>query len=186
MSQISATSRDILTILSSLIAVSIVFAAAGGVLPAQVLPRAPDQFIAAIPHINVIISIAAVITIAAGWRWITRGEIQRHRVAMLSALILFLAFLVLYLYRLTALGGPASFDGSTHVYRYVYLPILTAHIVLAVICIPLLFDALALALSMPIERLPSTRHPRIGRIAASLWIISFILGIVVYLLLYWI
>lgn len=177
--------RDRLTLACSFIAVSIVFIVAGGLFPAEVLPKAPDQLIDAIPHVNVVISLLAIVAIIAGWRWIREGDIYRHRIAMVTAFILFVTFLTFYLYRLAILGGPAPFDGNEVVYRFVYLPILTMHILLAVICVPLLFDALALALTTSIERLPTTRHPTVGRFAASLWIISFLLGIGVYLILYW-
>ena len=60
------------------------------------------------------------------------------------------------------------------------------HIGLAIICIPLLYDALALALTTPTDTLHETRHPKVGTAAALLWLISFGLGIIVYLLLYWI
>jgi putative membrane protein len=35
-----------------------------------------------------------------------------------------------------------------------------------------------------VSELPETAHPRLGRIAAALWLISFALGIVVYAMLY--
>ena len=132
------------------------------------------------------ISLVAIGTIAVGWAAIRQGRVTRHRNAMVLAVGLFAVFLILYLYRLTMLGGPTGFDGSVTVYQYVYLPILTLHIGLAVVCIPLVFDAIALAITVPTEDLSKTRHPRVGRFAASLWIISYSLGITVYLLLYWV
>lgn len=180
-----ARPRDAVTGLASALALAVVFAAAGGRIPPRWLPNASDRVITTIPHVNVAISVAAILTILSGWRAIRRGDIRRHKRAMVGATLLFAAFLVLYLYRLVLLGGPADFDGPAHVYRFVYLPVLTVHIVLAVIAVPLVFDALALASTTPVGRLGRTRHPRIGRVAATLWIVAFALGIVVYLLLYW-
>ena len=97
--------------------------------------------------------------------------------------MLFVAFLVLYLYRVS-LVGPAPFPGPDSVYQFVYLPVLAIHILLAIVCIPLLYYVLLLALTHDVAELPATNHPRVGRVAASLWQISFALGIVVYLLLY--
>lgn len=178
--------RDAITGMLATVAVLTVLIVAGGYAPAGFLPAASDELIALIPHVNVVISLVAIATITFGWTAIRLGSIAMHRRAMLAATGLFALFLILYLYRLAILGGPTGYDGSVTIYRFVYLPVLTLHIGLAIICIPLLFDAIALGLTVPIRRLPRTRHPRVGRIAAALWILSFSLGIVVYLLLYWI
>ncbi|MCU4925599.1 DUF420 domain-containing protein [Halobacteria archaeon AArc-dxtr1] len=173
-----------LTIALSVVSLALVFAAAGGRIPASTVPDAPAWLLEAIPHINVAISVTAIVTILFGWRAIRRGRIDRHRIAMLAAFGLFVAFLTLYLYRLIALGGPEPFPGPDAVYRFVYLPTLAVHIALAVVCIPLLYYALLLAASRPVAELPRTPHARVGRLAASLWLVSFSLGIVVYLLLH--
>jgi putative membrane protein len=99
------------------------------------------------------------------------------------SLALFVTFLTLYLYRVSLLG-PAPFPGPAVVERFVYLPILAIHVSLAIICVPLLYYVLLLALTRPVEALSETNHPRVGRVAASLWMVSFALGIVVYLLSY--
>lgn len=170
----------------AVLAVGIVLVAAGGFIPREFVPRAPAWVIAAIPHINVLIAVLAIATIGYGWRAIRHQRIATHRRAMSSALLLFATFLVLYLYRLTVLGGPSSFQGPSVIYRFVYLPILIVHIGLAILCIPLVFDALALGLTVSPSRLRQTRHPTVGRAAATLWLISFTLGIAVYLLVHWV
>ena len=103
---------------------------------------------------------------------------------MVASFLLFAAFLVFYLYRLVATGGPQAFPGPETVYQFVYLPILAIHILLAVIAVPLVYYALLLAFAYPVRELRRTNHPRFGRYAASLWLISFALGIVVYVLLH--
>lgn len=186
MGYVDATRRDLVTAFLSFLAVAIVFAAAGGRIPPSFLPRALDPVISAIPHVNVVISLVAIGTIVAGWRSARAGRIKMHRNAMVISAGLFALFLILYLYRLTMLGGPTPFDGSESLYRFVYVPLLGIHILLAVVCVPLIMDALALGLTTPINQLPRTRHPAIGRAGAPLWILSFVLGIGVYLLLYWV
>lgn len=179
------TFRDLLTGVLAILAIIIVFVTAGGYAPAAWLPRAPPVVIEAIPHVNILLSLASLVTIAYGWRAIRMGKIAQHQRAMLTAAGLFLAFLVLYLYRLTVLGGPADFEGARMIYRFVYLPVLTVHIGLAIVCIPLVFDALALGLTVSPGDLRRTRHPRVGRLAATLWILTYSFGIAVYFLLYW-
>ncbi len=173
-----------LTGLLTIVSLALVFGAAGGAIPGSVLPATPEWLLAAIPHANAAISLAAIAVISVGWRAIRRGNVARHRAAMVSAFVLFVAFLVLYLYRLIAMGGPASFPGPATVERFVYLPILAVHIGLAVICVPLLYYVLLLAASRPIADLRRSPHAAVGRVAASLWLVSFALGVVVYLLLY--
>jgi putative membrane protein len=96
---------------------------------------------------------------------------------------LFATFLVLYLYKVVV-AGPASFPGPESVYQFVYLPLLAIHILLAIVCIPLLYYVALLALTRPISEVFDTNHRRVGRVAASLWLISFVLGNVVYAMLY--
>lgn len=166
------------------VSLALVFGAALGYIPSRLVPGSSDWVLATIPHINVALSLGAITTISLGWYWIRRGEIAKHRLAMLVSLLLFVGFLTLYLYRLISLGGPEPFPGPEPVYQFVYLPLLGVHILLAVICIPLLYYVLLLALSRPVSELRRTSHAQIGRIAASLWLISFGLGVVVYLLLH--
>lgn len=169
--------------LLSLVALALVFGAALGLLPVETLPRAPDAVLAAIPHANATISVVAIVAIAAGWRSIRRGDVRRHRRAMLAAFLLFGSFLGLYLYKV-ALTGPTTFGGPDWVGTYVYYPVLGVHVLLAVVCVPLLFYVLLLAVTRPVSEIPLTDHPRLGRITAALWLLSFALGTVVYALLY--
>ncbi|PSP83415.1 DUF420 domain-containing protein [Halobacteriales archaeon QS_1_68_17] len=172
-----------LTGLLTVVSLALVFGAALGVVPAAALPRAPDAAIEAIPHVNAAISVLAVGTIGYGWLSIRRGRVARHRAAMLTSLGLFAAFLVLYLYRV-ALVGPTHFGGPAVVAQFLYLPLLAVHVLLAVVCIPLLYYVVLLALTRPAGELAGTNHPRVGRVAATLWLVSFVLGTVVYVLLY--
>jgi putative membrane protein len=152
------------------------------VLPVESLPRV-EPLLALVPHLNAAISVAAVTVIAVGWRAIRRGDVRRHRRAMLSGFLFFGAFLGLYLYKV-ALTGPTPFDGPGWVAAYVYYPILGVHVLLAMVCVPLLFSVLLLALTRPVAEIPLTEHPRIGRITAALWLSSFVLGTIVYAKLY--
>lgn len=167
----------------SVVSLGLVFAAVLGVVPASSLPRAPDAVVAAIPHVNAAISVVAVAVIATGWRAIRNGDVERHRRAMVTGFVLFGAFLALYLYKV-ALEGPMGFSGPAPVETYVYYPVLGVHMLLAVVCVPLLFYVLLLAATRPVSEIPLTDHPRLGRVTAALWLTSFVLGTVVYVLLY--
>ena len=167
----------------SVLALTLVFAAALRVIPDWLLPRAPDAVIHAIPHVNAVVSVTAIATIVVGIRAVRRGDIARHRQAMLATTGLFAVFLVAYLYRV-ALEGPTAFPGPAAVEQFVYYPVLGIHILLAIVCVPLVIYTLLLALTHSVAELPETRHPTVGKAAASLWLVSFVLGTVVYLMLY--
>jgi putative membrane protein len=171
-----------LTAVLSVVSLALVFAAALGLLPAGALPQ-PRAVLNAIPHLNAVISLTAIGTILAGVRAIKAGRVDRHRVLMLASFGLFAAFLFLYLYRVAVLG-PTTFDGPGSIRTFVYLPILVVHIGLAILCVPFVFYALLSAGTRPVEEIYGSNHPRAGRVAAVLWLVSFSMGIVIYLLLY--
>jgi len=171
-----------LTAVLSVVSLALVFSAVRGLVPPTLLPRV-EPLVAAVPHVNALVSVAAIGTICYGLLSVRRGRIRRHRMAMLASLALFVTFLVLYLYRVS-LEGPTPFPGPESVYQFVYLPTLAVHMLLAIVCLPLLYYVLLLALTHDVAELPETLHPRVGRVAAVLWLVSFSLGLVVYLLLY--
>ena len=178
--------RDRVPLLTGVLTVAsliVVFGAALQAGPTEALPAAPEAVLHAIPTINAALSALAIVTITAGWRAIRRNDVARHRRLMLASFGLFVLFLVLYLYRV-ALIGPTSFPGPATIERYVYLPTLAIHILLAVASLPLVYYALLLAVTRPVGELAATRHARVGRVAATLWLVSFALGIAVYLMLY--
>ncbi|WP_435333159.1 DUF420 domain-containing protein [Haloarchaeobius sp. TZWWS8] len=170
------------TALLTVVSLALVVGAARQLIPLWLLPKAPDWVVNAIPHLNAVISLVAIVVIVAGLRAIKRGDYQRHRQLMLTGVVLFVTFLVLYLYKV-ALKGPNHFPG-TGLVEVAYLGILAIHMLLAIVCLPLLYYVLLLAWTTPMAELKDTLHPKIGRIAAPLWLVSFVLGNVVYVLLY--
>jgi len=171
-----------LTVLLSAVSLALVFGAVLRMIPAGALPRS-EALLALVPHLNAVISVAAIGTILSGVRAIRRGDVARHRVRMLASFGLFAAFLLLYLYRVTILG-PSGFPGPEVVRTYLYLPFLAVHVSLAVLCVPFVFYALLSAGTHPVSELPETNHRRAGRVAATLWLVSFSMGLVIYALLY--
>ncbi len=172
-----------LAALLSIVSLALVFGAVLGFLPRALLPRI-DGLLAFIPHANAVLSLTAIVVIGSAWRAIRRGDVRRHRQGMLAGLGLFATFLVLYLYRVT-LVGPTDFGGPAVVERFVYLPLLAVHILLAIVCIPLLYYVVLLGVTRSVEAIRSSPHARVGRVTVVLWLISFTLGVVVYLQLYW-
>ena len=120
--------------------------------------------LAAIPHVNVVVSLAAVGTVTAGVRAIGRGDVRRHRAPMTTSFGLFALFLALYLYRVAVLG-PTDFTVQAVVRTYVHLPV--RPLGLAVVCVPFVFYALLVASTRPVAEMYETRHRTAGRVAAS-------------------
>ncbi len=171
-----------MTVVLSVISLGLIFSTAGGYIPAQYLPR-NDFILNLIPHFNAILSIIAILSISKAVSHAIRGEIENHQKAMLFSFGVFILFLILYLYKVAILGT-AEFGGSENIKMFIYLPFLLIHIALAVICVPLLFYVLSIGLTHTVEEVKGTRHAKVGRIAAKLWIISFVMGGLVYLMAY--
>ncbi len=166
----------------AVVSVAVVVLVAGGRVPNESVPRWEPLVVAA-PHLNAAVIALATVTVVAGVRAVRRGNVARHRRLMTTSFGLFSVFLAVYCYRVT-LEGPAAFPGPDAVYRFVYLPVLGVHVLTAIASLGPVYYALVLALTRPVERLPATPHPRVGRVAAALWLVAFVLGIAVYALLY--
>ena len=148
------------------------------------LPIYPDISLSTVnllSHTIAAINTTTTVLLALGWRWIRRGEVEKHRRAMLAAFALILVFLVLYLLK-TGGGGTKEFVGPTGVY-YAYLAMLAIHVLLSIVSVPVVLYALLLGLTHTPAELRRTRHARVGRIAAGAWILSLSLGVLTYLLL---
>lgn len=162
---------------------AIVLAVIAGAVPSTLFPRASPTVMAAIPHAIAAVSVVAMLTIAAGVREIRRDHVDRHRRLMLVAFGLFGLFLTVDFYRL-AVVGPTAFTGPAVVETYVYLPLLVGHSVLAPLTFPAVYYALLLGLTNPVSAVPTTRHVRVGTAAATLWLLTFGSGLVIYAMLH--
>jgi putative membrane protein len=153
-----------------------------GVVPGRVFP---DLSLAAVNRLAdaiALVNAVNVVVIAAGWRWIRNDEVRKHAAAMTTSFVLILVFLVLYLLKIGG-GGTKEFVGPTLAY-YPYLAMLAVHIVLSIVSVPVVVFALVLGLThSPSELRNSTPHRRVGRVAASAWLLSLVLGVAAYLLL---
>lgn len=173
----------LVTAVLSVVSLVLVFAAAGRRIPEPLLPPLSAGVLELIPHVNAVISAVAIVTILYGVRAIRNGDVARHRAAMLSTFGLFVAFLVLYLSKV-AIAGTTDFGGPATIETFVYYPTLAVHILLAIVTIPLVYYVLLLAATHEVRELPQTRHAQVGKAAAGMWLVSFAMGLVVYLLLY--
>lgn len=154
-----------------------------GRLPDTLVPKVSDGVLQLTPHLNAALVSLALVSLLIGYRAVRNDDLKTHARAMLTAALLFFGFLGLYLLRL-ANEGLTEFRGPDDIYGYVYLPVLVVHMVLAGVSVPLVIYNLYVGARADTSEIPHTSHPRVGRVAAPLWGVSFILGAVVYLLLH--
>lgn len=138
-----------------------------------------------------VVNSLAVVVLCAGWYWIRNGEVKKHAHAMVTAFVLIIVFLSMYLPKVAG-GGTKEFVLDS-AYSWVplwdwvhpaYLLMLAVHILLSILAVPLVLYAVVLGVThTPEELRTETPHRRVGRIAAGSWILSLVLGVITYVLL---
>ncbi|PSQ41161.1 DUF420 domain-containing protein [Halobacteriales archaeon QS_9_68_42] len=136
-----------------------------------------DLLAAAIAVVNSL----TVCCLVAGWYWIRNDRVRKHRTAMMAAFTLILVFLVLYLLKTGGGGRKEIVEGAP--LRSFYLGMLGVHILLSVLSVPLVLYQVTLGLTRTPAELRGTAHATVGRVAASAWLVSLVLGVVTYLML---
>jgi len=148
-----------------------------------IYPEISKETVNLLSHAIAGINTTATILLVLGWRWIRKGEVDKHRAAMGSAFLLILVFLVLYLLK-TGGGGTKEIDLAMGPVKIAYFAMLAIHVLLSILAVPVVLYALILGVThTPTELRNETPHKRIGRIAAGSWIVSLVLGVVTYLML---
>ncbi|WP_458206226.1 DUF420 domain-containing protein [Haladaptatus sp. NG-SE-30] len=151
-----------------------------GVLP--IYPRISIETVNLLSDAIAVVNSVATISLVLGWYWIRKGEVKKHRAAMLTAFSLILVFLALYLTKVGGAGGEKHILVEGFPY-YAYLIMLAIHIILSVVAVPVVLFALVLGLTHTPAELRNTKHANVGRIAAGSWIVSLVLGVVTYVML---
>jgi uncharacterized membrane protein YozB (DUF420 family) len=133
--------------------------------------------IADLPALNATLNGVAGLFLLAGFYFIRRGEIARHRAAMLGACAMSSLFLLSYvIYH--AYAGSRPFPGQGTI-RLVYFAILISHVILAAAIVPMVLVTLARGL-----RRNDEAHRRIAKITWPLWMYVSVTGVVIYVMLY--
>jgi len=130
-----------------------------------------------LPAVNACLNLICTLFLTAGYVFIRRGQIERHRVAMTAAFVTSCLFLASYLtYHYYAGSVPFTKQGWV---RPVYVTILITHIILAAAIVPL-----ALITLFHAWRERFDRHRRIARWTWPIWMYVSVTGVVIYLMLY--
>ncbi len=133
-----------------------------------------------LPRFNAILNGSAGVLLLLGWLAIRLRQETLHKMAMLLAFAVSMAFLASYLfYHFAVLGGePMRFRGEGAI-RTVYFAILLTHTVLAVVVAPL-----AIFITVQGLRNALASHRRVARWTLPIWLYVSITGVVVYWMLY--
>ncbi|MGI4827029.1 MAG: DUF420 domain-containing protein [Janthinobacterium lividum] len=131
--------------------------------------------LAFLPALNAVLNALCTVFLVIGFRHIRRNEITQHRNSMFGAFIVSSVFLVTYIVN-HILHGDMLFPKSHPTARVLYLwVLLTPHILLAVVALPLILITFFLSLT---GRFPA--HRRLARWTFPIWLYVSISGVVVY------
>ncbi len=130
-----------------------------------------------LPAVNATLNGVATMFLTAGWVFIRRREIARHRACMLGAFATSALFLTSYLVYHANVGS-VPFGGQGTI-RLVYFAILITHIMLAALILPLALVTLSRALARRFDK-----HRRIARWTLPIWLYVSVTGVVIYVMLY--
>ena len=135
------------------------------------------------PHINASLNTMSACFLLAGFYFIMKRQITRHRFCMISACCVSALFLLCYItyhsLRTYYLGlGPTKFMGEGLI-RPIYFTILISHVLLAAV-VPIL----ALMTIIRAWRQQWAAHRRIAVITFPIWVYVSITGVVIYGMLY--
>ncbi|WP_336357750.1 DUF420 domain-containing protein [Haloarcula sp. CGMCC 1.6347] len=168
----------LVTAVVSVVGYALVFGAFGGVLP---LPEFSNDTVILLGDAIAVVNSIALLAIIAGVYFIKNDQVQKHRVAMLTAFTLIMVFLALYILKV---GG--GFEKEIVAEGFVwtaYIVMLAIHILLSAVSVPVVVHAVVLGLTHSPAELRETVHARVGRIAVSAWGLSLFLGLVTYVML---
>ena len=130
-----------------------------------------------LPALNATLNGIAAVCLLTGYYFIRRGQILRHRAAMIGAFTMSCVFLVSYVIYHANVGS-RPFPGQGPI-RVVYFVILVTHIVLAAAIVPMALLTLFRGLVRD-----DARHRRIARVTWPVWMYVSVTGVVIYLMLY--
>ena len=134
--------------------------------------------LAFLPALDAVLNALCAVFLVIGYRFIRRREITKHRNSMFAAFIVSTVFLVAYVAN-HILHGDMLFPRAYPTARFIYLWILlTPHILLAVVCLPMILITFFLSLT---GRFPA--HKKLARWTYPIWLYVSVSGVIVYAML---
>ncbi len=130
------------------------------------------------PHINVTLNALNLIFLSLAFLCIKEKKVKAHIFFIGLSLITSTAFLISYLYYHFHVGHVVY--EATDFKKSIYLAVLTIHLILCVLLVPLI----PLALKAAVQKNWGL-HRRLAPIAFITWILNSLTGILIYFMVYW-
>jgi putative membrane protein len=130
-----------------------------------------------LPAVNATLNGTCAVLLVSGRVAIAKRLPELHRRLMVSAFVVSCVFLVSYLIRVS-LSGTHRYPG-TGLAKATYLFVLSTHMVLAVVVVPLVLTALWHGHKRQIEK-----HRKVARWTFPIWLYVSVTGVLVYLMLF--
>ena len=131
-----------------------------------------------LPAWNASLNALSFVFLCLGLFWIKKKNIQAHKKAMTSAVVISGLFLLSYLYY-HAFYPPVLFKGQGWI-RPAYFTMLISHIILAAINLPLVLRLLYF-----IYKDQTEKHKKLARIVWPIWAYVCVTGVLIYFCLYY-
>ncbi len=129
-----------------------------------------------LPAFHASLNFSTAMLLIAGRHFISKRNIKAHKYSMIGAFSLSCIFLISYLiYHFFT--EPTKY-GGTGILKVIYLLVLTTHIILAALILPLILLTLIRALQERFDK-----HKRLARYTWPLWLYVALTGVLVYLML---
>ena len=130
------------------------------------------------PAINALLNGSAAVLLVVAHRFITHGNVEKHKRTMIAAVATSALFLINYVSYHAFIHGSKHFPGLGWV-RYLYFTILLTHTVLAIVIVPMVLITLSRGLKGNYPR-----HRAIARWTYPIWLYVSVTGVVIYFMLY--
>jgi putative membrane protein len=179
MTTLDTTNSAVRTPPAIIFAIIAVSAAASALICWLVYFHAPTDVsgthLRSLPFVNAILNGLSTIALIVGFIFIRSRQIAKHRASMFSAFFFSSIFLVSYLVNFT-LHGETKFNRLSTWWPF-YWKLLTSHIILSVIALPLILITFFLSLT---GRFPA--HRKLARYTFPIWLYVSLTGVIVYLM----
>lgn len=132
-----------------------------------------------LPLFNACLNGLSTLLLTIGFILIKTNRKEGHKVAMLSAFIVSILFLISYVtHKIIVSGVHTPFTGEGF-YRMIYYPMLISHIILAMVIVPLVLRTIYLAIIGELKK-----HRRWARWTFPMWYYVSVTGVLLYFFLY--
>jgi putative membrane protein len=137
---------------------------------------AGNAHFAFLPTLNAILNGLAATSLLIGYGFIRARKLSAHRASMITAFVFSTLFLVSYIVH-HALHGDVRYPAHVAL-RTFYLTLLTSHVVLAVMALPMVLVTFFFSLTSRFAH-----HRRIARWTFPLWLYVSVTGVITYVML---